>query len=224
MLVPRRRLRRGVRRRGKNGKDRRSFGFAQAFGRGRGFAQPWCLSELTRTDPNACTISTSWGSLVRAQYRPLKSPARAFLLLLLGPESDKSVEQYESIARRVEVPGFDGVSVFHDLFHQPAIFPLLAMAHVTERVRLCPAAPKPDDAPSGRDRPRRPADRRRRGHRCRRGWRRGALALRRRCACISRSLAGSTRPLSSRRARACLRRSSYSLALPRMWRSRRWHS
>jgi hypothetical protein len=153
MLVPRRRLRRGVRRRGKNGKDRRSFGFAQAFGRGRGFAQPWCLSELTRTDPNACTISTSWGSLVRAQYRPLKSPARAFLLLLLGPESDKSVEQYESIARRVEVPGFDGVSVFHDLFHQPAIFPLLAMAHVTERVRLCPAAPKPDDAPSGRDRP-----------------------------------------------------------------------
>ena len=32
------------------------------------------------------------------------------------------------------------ISVFHDLFFQPAIFPLLAMARVTERVRLGPAA------------------------------------------------------------------------------------
>jgi hypothetical protein len=141
-----------VRRRGKNGKDRRSFGFAQAFGRGRGFAQPWCLSELTRTDPNACTISTSWGSLVRAQYRPLKSPARAFLLLLLGPESDKSVEQYESIARRVEVPGFDGVSVFHDLIPPTGDLPA-ARDGARHRARApvsCGA--EPDDAPSGRDR------------------------------------------------------------------------
>jgi 5,10-methylenetetrahydromethanopterin reductase len=32
------------------------------------------------------------------------------------------------------------LSVFHDLFYQPAIFPLLTMARVTERVRLGPAA------------------------------------------------------------------------------------
>jgi 5,10-methylenetetrahydromethanopterin reductase len=32
------------------------------------------------------------------------------------------------------------ISVFHDLFFQPAIFPLLAIARVTERVRLGPAA------------------------------------------------------------------------------------
>jgi 5,10-methylenetetrahydromethanopterin reductase len=32
------------------------------------------------------------------------------------------------------------LSVYHDLFFQPAIFPLLAMARVTERVRLGPAA------------------------------------------------------------------------------------
>jgi 5,10-methylenetetrahydromethanopterin reductase len=35
------------------------------------------------------------------------------------------------------------ISVFHDLFFQPAIFPLLAIARVTERVRLGPAALNP---------------------------------------------------------------------------------
>ncbi|MGZ4334732.1 MAG: LLM class flavin-dependent oxidoreductase [Gaiellaceae bacterium] len=58
----------------------------------------------------------------------------------LGLQSDKSVEQYERIARRAEAAGFDVLSVFHDLFFQPAIFPLLTMARVTERVRLGPAA------------------------------------------------------------------------------------
>ncbi len=56
--------------RGKNGKDQRSFGFAHAFGRETDSAQPCCLSERQRTDANGCTKSTSWGSLVRAQYRP----------------------------------------------------------------------------------------------------------------------------------------------------------
>lgn len=37
----------------------------------------------------------------------------------------------------------DVISVFHDLFFQPAIFPLLAIARVTERVRLGPAALNP---------------------------------------------------------------------------------
>jgi 5,10-methylenetetrahydromethanopterin reductase len=35
------------------------------------------------------------------------------------------------------------LSVFNDLFYQPAIFPLLTMARVTERVRLGPAALNP---------------------------------------------------------------------------------
>jgi 5,10-methylenetetrahydromethanopterin reductase len=35
------------------------------------------------------------------------------------------------------------ISVFHDLFFQPAIFPLLAIARATERVRLGPAALNP---------------------------------------------------------------------------------
>jgi 5,10-methylenetetrahydromethanopterin reductase len=35
------------------------------------------------------------------------------------------------------------LSVFHDLFYQPAIFPLLTIARVTERVRLGPAALNP---------------------------------------------------------------------------------
>jgi hypothetical protein len=55
--------------RGKNGKDQRSFAFAQTFGRGMSSAQPCCLSARQRTDANGCPESTSWGSLVRAQYR-----------------------------------------------------------------------------------------------------------------------------------------------------------
>src|SRR5205823_614694 len=52
-------------------------------------------------------------------------------------------EEYEAIARRAEAAGFDVISVFHDLFFQPAIHPLLAIARVTERVRLGPAALNP---------------------------------------------------------------------------------
>jgi 5,10-methylenetetrahydromethanopterin reductase len=58
----------------------------------------------------------------------------------LGLQSDKSLAEYEALGRRAEEAGFDVVSVFHDLFFQPAIFPLLAVARVTERVRLGPAA------------------------------------------------------------------------------------
>jgi len=53
------------------------------------------------------------------------------------------VEEYVAIARRAESAGFDVLSVFHDLFYQPAIFPLLTMARETERVRLGPAALNP---------------------------------------------------------------------------------
>src|SRR4051812_514535 len=50
----------------------RSFAFAQAFGRQADSAQPCRLSSRERTDANGCPESTSWGSLVRVEYRPLK--------------------------------------------------------------------------------------------------------------------------------------------------------
>jgi 5,10-methylenetetrahydromethanopterin reductase len=53
------------------------------------------------------------------------------------------VQEYEQLARRAEAAGFDVISVFHDLFFQPAIFPLLTIARTTERVRLGPAALNP---------------------------------------------------------------------------------
>jgi len=58
----------------------------------------------------------------------------------LGLQSDKSPEEYVAFARRAEAAGFDVVSVYHDLFFQPAIYPLLLIAGATERVRIGPAA------------------------------------------------------------------------------------
>jgi hypothetical protein len=66
----------GADERGKNGKDQRSFAFARAFGRRVDSAQPSCLSARERTDANGCPESTSWGSLVRAQYRPFAPLSR----------------------------------------------------------------------------------------------------------------------------------------------------
>jgi 5,10-methylenetetrahydromethanopterin reductase len=61
----------------------------------------------------------------------------------LAFQSDKSPEQYVELARRAEQGGFDVLSVYHDLFFQPAIYPLLLMAQATERIRLGPAALNP---------------------------------------------------------------------------------
>jgi 5,10-methylenetetrahydromethanopterin reductase len=58
-------------------------------------------------------------------------------------QSDKSPEEYVELACLAEEGGFDVVSVYHDLFYQPAIYPLLLMAQTTERVRLGPAALNP---------------------------------------------------------------------------------
>ena len=58
-------------------------------------------------------------------------------------QSDKNPDEYVELARLAEVAGFEVVSVYHDLFFQPAIYPLLLMAQVTERVRLGPAALNP---------------------------------------------------------------------------------
>jgi 5,10-methylenetetrahydromethanopterin reductase len=48
-----------------------------------------------------------------------------------------------ALAQRAEAGGFDVISVYHDMFFQPAIFPLLLMAGATERVRLGFAALNP---------------------------------------------------------------------------------
>jgi len=61
----------------------------------------------------------------------------------LGLQSDKQPAEYEAIARRAEAAGIDVLSVYHDLFYQPAIAPLLLMARVTERIRLGPSAVNP---------------------------------------------------------------------------------
>jgi 5,10-methylenetetrahydromethanopterin reductase len=63
--------------------------------------------------------------------------------LSLGFQTDKSPAEYAELARRAERGGFDVISVYHDLFFQPALYPLLLMAQVTERVRLGPAALNP---------------------------------------------------------------------------------
>jgi hypothetical protein len=44
---------------GKDGKDQRSFAFAQAFARGNYSAQPCGLTAPERTGANSCTKSTS---------------------------------------------------------------------------------------------------------------------------------------------------------------------
>ena len=61
----------------------------------------------------------------------------------LGLQSNKRPEEYATLAKQAEEAGFDVVSVYHDLLFQPAIFPLLAIAAATERVRLGPAALNP---------------------------------------------------------------------------------
>jgi 5,10-methylenetetrahydromethanopterin reductase len=58
-------------------------------------------------------------------------------------QSDKTPERYVELARLAERAGFDVISVYHDLLFQPAIYPLLLMARVTERARLGPAALNP---------------------------------------------------------------------------------
>ena len=58
-------------------------------------------------------------------------------------QSDKAPDEYVALARLAENGGFDVVSVYHDLFFQPAVYPLLLMAQATERVRIGPAALNP---------------------------------------------------------------------------------
>jgi 5,10-methylenetetrahydromethanopterin reductase len=69
-----------------------------------------------------------------------RAPAREVSIAF---QTDKGPEDYVELARLAERAGFDVVSVYNDLFFQPAIYPLLLMAQATERVRLGPAALNP---------------------------------------------------------------------------------
>lgn len=54
----------------------------------------------------------------------------------LGLQTDKAPHRYGELAARAEELGFDGVSVFSDLFFQPSIIALMEMADATERIRI----------------------------------------------------------------------------------------
>ncbi len=54
----------------------------------------------------------------------------------LGLQTDKAPGRYGELAAHAEELGFDGVSVFSDLWFQPSIVALLEMAERTKRIRL----------------------------------------------------------------------------------------
>lgn len=58
-------------------------------------------------------------------------------------QTDKPLAAYGPLAATVENYGFQGVTVYNDMFFQPAWLPLLEMARQTRRVRLGPAAVNP---------------------------------------------------------------------------------
>ncbi len=58
-------------------------------------------------------------------------------------QTDKRLADYGPLAARAEECGFDVVSVYNDLFFQPAWLPLLEMARATSRVGIGPAAVNP---------------------------------------------------------------------------------
>jgi 5,10-methylenetetrahydromethanopterin reductase len=61
----------------------------------------------------------------------------------LGLQSNKRPGDYAALGRRAEADGFDVVTVFNDLFFQPALPALLEVAHATERVRVGTACLNP---------------------------------------------------------------------------------
>jgi 5,10-methylenetetrahydromethanopterin reductase len=61
----------------------------------------------------------------------------------LGLQSNKRPGAYAALAQQAEADGFDVVTVFNDLFFQPALPALLEIAQATERVRVGPACLNP---------------------------------------------------------------------------------
>jgi 5,10-methylenetetrahydromethanopterin reductase len=58
-------------------------------------------------------------------------------------QTDKPLTAYGPLAKMVEEYGFDGVSVYNDLYFQPAWMPLLEIARATRRLRIGAAAVNP---------------------------------------------------------------------------------
>ena len=67
-------------------------------------------------------------------------------------QSDKRPDEYRELARLAERSGFDVVSVYNDLFFQPAIYPLLLMARGDGTGAARPGCVESLHAPPGRDR------------------------------------------------------------------------
>ncbi|HTX01548.1 MAG TPA: LLM class flavin-dependent oxidoreductase [Acidimicrobiales bacterium] len=61
----------------------------------------------------------------------------------LAVQSDKTLADYERLAAAAEQHGFDVLSVYGDLWFQPPIVALMAMARATSRVTLGPACLSP---------------------------------------------------------------------------------
>src|SRR5262249_51259845 len=61
----------------------------------------------------------------------------------LGLQTDKAVGGYAPLARAAEDAGFDVVTVFNDLWFQPALPALLEIAAATRRVRVGPSCLNP---------------------------------------------------------------------------------
>jgi 5,10-methylenetetrahydromethanopterin reductase len=61
----------------------------------------------------------------------------------LGLQSNKRPGEYAALAAIAEDAGFDVITVFNDLFFQPALPALLEIARATERVRLGPSCLNP---------------------------------------------------------------------------------
>ncbi len=58
-------------------------------------------------------------------------------------QTDKPLAAYGPLAAQVEAYGFDMVTVYNDLYFQPAWLPLLEMARATDRIELSVAAVNP---------------------------------------------------------------------------------
>jgi 5,10-methylenetetrahydromethanopterin reductase len=61
----------------------------------------------------------------------------------LGLQSNKRPGDYAALAARAEGAGFDVITVFNDLFFQPALPALLEIARATDRVRVGPSCLNP---------------------------------------------------------------------------------
>ncbi len=58
-------------------------------------------------------------------------------------QTDKALRDYGPLATAIEAAGFDGITVYNDMLYQPAWYPLMEIARVTDRVRIGPAAVNP---------------------------------------------------------------------------------